>query len=151
MTEETRTWNLTETQWEGIRRRAASGADALEDGAYVRAATDEVTHQEELHFYATALNRPPEWRYPFVEEIKGSETPGAFIGRAWHDATTGFVHFEVIVYAAAQAIRADYESGVDDLDYVTYEQAVERAVAGTAVEAAWLAREFGRLVSLAAD
>lgn len=148
MTDETRTWNLTGPQWEALRARAASSADALEDGAYVRATTEDEASPPELHFFATALNKPAEWRYPFAEPIPGSRTAGAFVGRAWHEAATGFVHFEVIVYAAAQAVRADYESGASDLDYVTYEQEVERAVRGTSAEAAWLEREFGRLVSV---
>ena len=148
MAEEIRTWNLTETQWTGLRAWAGSSGDALDDGAYVRAATEEEAGQPELHFYATALNKPAEWRFPFAEPIPGSRTPGAFVGRAWHEAATGFVQFEVLVYAAAQAVRADYESGVSDLDYVTYEQEVERAIRGRPQDAAWLAREFGRLVSV---
>jgi hypothetical protein len=148
MTEDTRTWNLTEAQWQALTGRAEINGDTLEDGAFVRAESDETTGQTELYFFATGLNKPNEWRYPLVEPIPGSATSGAFVGRVWHDAMTGFVHFEPIVYAAAQAVRADYESGVSDLDYVTYEQEVERAVRGTPADAAWLEREFARLVSL---
>ena len=92
----------------------------------------------ELVFYATPLNKPAGWAYPFLEAIPGSRTLGASVGRAWHEAATGFVQFEVAVVAAAQALAADYESGASDLDWVTYEQAVARAVRGTAAEAAWL-------------
>lgn len=146
---ETRTWNITQEQWEALRARAASNPDALEDGAYVRAATDEETGLPELHFYATPLNKPGDWRYPFADEIPRSRQMGAFIGRVWHTPETGFIHFEVVLYAAAQAVTADYESGVSDLDYVTYEQAVERALRGTAIEARWLEQEFARLARVA--
>lgn len=149
MTEPKPTWNLTEEQWRAIQDRAELTADALEDGAYVRSAAGEGGEMEELHFYATGLNKPDDWRFPFAEDIPGSSAAGAFIGRAWHDPATGFVHFEVVVYAAAQAVRADYESGVGDLDYVTYEQEVERAIAGTQADKAWLAHEFGRLANIA--
>jgi len=50
--------------------------------------------------------------------------------------------------AAAQELAADYESGASDLDWVTYEQAVARAVRGTAADAGWLYQEFGRLATL---
>lgn len=140
-------WNLDAGQWEALVRRASSGADALEDGAYVRVDTE--TGGAELVFYATALNKPARWVYPFLEAISGSRQLGASVGRAWHEGATGFVQFEVSVVAAAQALAADYESGASDLDWVTYEQAVTRAVRGTAAEAAWLHREFGRLVTLA--
>lgn len=148
MTEQTHTWNLTEAQWNAICDRAALTTDALEDGAYVRSETDETTEQSEVHFFATSLNKPRDWRFPFAEEIPRSGVRGAFIGRVWHEAATGFVHFEVIVYAAAQAARADYESGAGDLDYVAYEQEVERAVRGTAADEAWLLHEFGRLANI---
>jgi hypothetical protein len=137
-----------EAQWQALIVRAGEVTDALEDGAFVRAEADEMTGQTELHFYATGLNKPGEWRYPLAEGIPGSAAPGAFVGRVWYDSPTGFVHFETIVYAAAQAVRADYESGVSDLDYVTYEQEVERAVRGTPADAAWLEREFARLISV---
>jgi hypothetical protein len=147
MAEETRTWNMTDQKWEAIRARAASFSDVLEDGAYVRATTDE-TGPGELHFYATALNKPRDWRFSFAEEISGTHQTGALVGRAWHEPATGFVHFEVMLYAAAQAVTADYESGVSDLDYVTYEQAVEEALRGSDNEGTWLEYEFARLVKL---
>ncbi len=146
---EARTWNITDGHWEALRARAAANADALEDGAYVRVVADEETGLPELHFYATPLNKPGDWRYPFADSIPDSSHTGAFIGRVWHAQETGFVHFEVIVYAAAQAVTADYESGVSDLDYVTYEQAVDQALRGTPTEEDWLAQEFARLVSVA--
>ncbi len=140
-------WNLDVGQWEALVRQARANADALEDGAYVRVDTE--TGGAELVFYATALNKPLGWAYPFLEPIAGSRQLGASVGRAWYEDATGFVQFEVAVMAAAQALAADYESGASDLDWVTYEQAVARAVRGTAAEAAWLHREFGRLVTLA--
>jgi hypothetical protein len=149
MAEETRTWNITDQKWEAIRTRAASNSDVLEDGAYVRAAVIDATGAAELHFYATALNKPRDWRFPFADEIPGTRHIGALVGRAWHEPATGFVHFEVVLYAAAQSVTADYESGVSDLDYVTYEQAVEQAMHGTDNDAAWLEHEFARLVGLA--
>jgi hypothetical protein len=140
-------WNLDAGQWEALVRRARATADALEDGAYVRVDTD--TGEAELVFYATALNKPAGWAYPFLEAIASIRPLGASVGRAWHEGATGFVQFEVAVVAAAQALAADYESGASDLDWVTYEQAVARAVRGTAAEGAWLHREFGRLAALA--
>jgi len=145
--DETPVWNMDAGQWEALARRAKAGADALEDGAHVRVNTD--TGGAELVFYATALNKPAGWAYPFLEAIPGVGRLGASVGRAWHEAATGFVQFEVSVVAAAQALAADYESGASDLDWVTYEQAVERAVRGTAAEQTWLWGEFGRLVRLA--
>ena len=146
MAEETPVWNLSATQWGEILAHAAASSDALEDGAYVRAENNPNTGALGLAFYATALNKPPAWRYSFGEPIPHSPRSGATIGRAWHEVETGFVHFEVTLYAAAQAVSADYESGVSDLDYVTYEQAAEQALRGTAADLAWLHHEFGRLV-----
>lgn len=148
MTDETQTWNMTPEQWSTLMARVKSTNDALEDGALARAVTDEGTETAELHFYATPLNRPADWRYPFLEPVAGTSQSGAFVGRAWHEAATGFVQFEVFLPAAAQALQADYESGVADLDYVSYEQAVERAVRGTEKDASWLANEFARLARL---
>ena len=140
-------WNLDAGQWESLVQRARARGDALEDGAYAR--VDTGTGTSELVFYATALNKPSGWAYPFLEAVVGSQRLGASVGRAWHEAETGFVQFEVTVVAAAQELAADYESGASDLDWVTYEQAVAQAVRGTAADATWLYREFGRLATLA--
>lgn len=148
MAEETPVWNLDAQQWSALRERAQNTPDALEDGAYVRAIPNPDTGAPELCFYATAANAPPAWHYPFFEDIPGSRKKAALVGRAWHEVETGFVQFEVEILAAAQALSADYESGVSDLDYVTYEQAVEQAVRGTGVDLAWLIGEFARLVNL---
>ena len=75
-----------------------------------------------------------------------AQTPPTY---AWHEPETGFVHFEVSIPAAAQSLRAAYESGTADLDYVAYEQAVDQAVRGTPGDETWLHREFARLLSLA--
>ena len=141
-------WNLSAAQWEAIVRQAQSRLDALEDGAAVRVEAVSETHLSELVFFATALNKPFGWVYPFLEAIPRSAVRGASIGRAWHEPETGFVHFEVALLAAAQEIAADYESGASDLDFVTYEQAAEQAVRGTPADLAWLHQEFGRLALL---
>lgn len=141
-------WNLDAGQWEALTRRAA-GADVLEDGAVVRIEAHPETGDAELTFYATPLNKPPGWTYPFLEAVPGSDRRGAQIGRAWLERATGFVQFEVALPAAAQALAADYESGTSDLDFVTYEQAVTQAIGGTAADLAWLCAEFGRLVLIA--
>ena len=146
MAEETPVWNLSAAQWSEILAHAAASSDVLEDGAYVRAENNPYAGGPDLTFYATSLNKPFAWRYSFGEPIPNSPQSGAVIGRAWHELETGFVQFEVTLYAAAQAVSADYESGVSDLDYVTYEQAVEQALRGTAADLAWLHHEFGRLV-----
>jgi len=140
-------WNLDGAQWAALVGRA-SGADALEDGVLVRVEGVQETGAPELAFYATPLNKPAGWNYPFLEEVPGSRQRGALVGRAWHEAATGFAQFEVILLAAAQALAADYESGASDLDYVTYEQAVDQAVRGTPGDLKWLHEEFGRLVSV---
>ncbi len=147
--EEAPVWNLRPREWEALVRRVSSGTDVLEDGAYVREEAGPEAGTAEMSFYATALNKPPRFAYPFLETVSGSRARGASIGRAWHESATGFVQFEVALYAAAQALAAEYESGTSDLDFVTYEQAVERAVRGTPADAAWLNREFGRLISVA--
>ncbi|MDQ2687236.1 MAG: hypothetical protein M3Y28_05140 [Armatimonadota bacterium] len=148
MTDETHTWNLTSAQWDALTARVRTTNDALEDGALARIVMDEATGAAELYFYATALNKPADWRFPFLEPVPDSENLGAFVGRAWHEPETGFVQFEVFLPAAAQALQADYESGVADLDYVAYKQAVEQAVRGTEKDAAWLTNEFARLARL---
>ena len=92
-------------------RRTEAGIDVLEDGAYARVEAHPQTGEAELAFYATALNKPSGWAFPFLEDIPGSRTRGASVGRAWHEPETGFVQFGVELFAAAQALAADYESG----------------------------------------
>ena len=150
---ETPNWSLSAPQWEAVVRRAQAGPDSLADGAFVRgeasADTEQTdTEQTELIFFATALNKPLGWGYPFLEDIPQARTRGAVIGRAWRDGDTERVAFEVTLPAAAQALAADYESGTSDLDFVAYEQAVEQAVRGTPNDLAWLHGEFGRLAVL---
>ena len=145
---ETPNWNLSAAQWEAIARRASAGPDTLADGAFVRVEASPQIGQAELLFFATALNKPLGWGYPFLEDIPQSRTRGALIGRVWQEALTGQITFEVVLPAAAQAIAADYESGASDLDFVTYEQAVEAAVRGTPNDLAWLHGEFGHLAVL---
>ncbi len=146
MDDELTVWNLTEVQWAAACERAQR--DALDDGAYVRAVPDSATGRLSLDFYATPLNAPPGWPYPFLEAIPDTRRQGAYIGRAWHEWETGFVQFTVTLLAAAQALSAAYESGTEDLDYVAYEQAVDQAVRGTPADVAWLHREFARLRGL---
>lgn len=147
---ETPNWSLSAAQWEAVVRRAQAGPDALADGAFVRTDVGEL-EQAELIFFATALNKPFHWGYPFLEDILQTRIRGALIGRAWWDTSTEQVAFEVALPAAAQAIAADYESGASDLDFVTYEQAVEQAVRGTPSDLAWLHGEFGRLAVLSVN
>jgi len=151
MTDQTNTmpvWNLDTGQWNALTGQVEANGDALEDGAFARPDHRPETEAVEIGFYATALNKPEGWNYPFLEAIPDSRQSGAFVGRAWHQPETGFVQFEVALPAAAQALAADYESGASDLDFVTYEQAVEQAMRGTPAEMAWLHREFGRLVNV---
>ncbi len=149
--EETPNWNLSSEQWDAVVRRAQAGWDTLADGAFVRVEASADTEQAELVFFATTLNKPLGWGYPFLEDIPQAKTPGAVIGRAWRDPDASQVAFEVMLPAAAQAIAADYESGASDLDFVTYEQAVDQAVRGTPRELAWLHGEFGRLAVLSVE
>ncbi len=139
-------WNVSAEEWAALTARAQAQSDVLEDGAFVRA--EVILEVPCLVFYATPLNKPDGWGYPFLEDIAGVRTRGAEIGRAWHAPDTGFVQFAVALIAAAQALAADYESGASDLDWVTYEQAVAAAVEGTPADAAWLRREFARLVQI---
>ena len=148
--EKTPVWNLDAARWEALVQKAQGSTDALEDGAYVRVEAGPEAGTFELLFYATALNKPVGFAYPFLESIPRIRYLGASLGRAWHEEATGFVVFEVTVQAAAEALAADYESGASDLDFVTYEQAVEQAVRGTPSDWAWLYAEFGRLTSVTA-
>lgn len=140
MTAELAPYNLTPAQWAAVFARAEGSTDALEDGAFVRVEDDV------LVFYASPLNKPNVWRLPFAEPVPGTRQTGAMVGQAAYDPATGFVELLPTVYAAAQAVTADYESDVGDMDYVAYENAVADAVRGTPADAAWLHAEFGRLV-----
>lgn len=140
---ETPVWSLDAAQWEAIRRRASSRPDCLPGGAWVRAG-----ESGELLFYAASSNKPQGWAYPFLEDVPQSKMRGALIGTARREAEAGWVAFEVFLPAAAAALAADYESGASDLDFVSYEQAVESAVRGTPSDLAWLHQEFGRLAVL---
>ena len=143
-------WNLDVDRWKQLAKRAGTSGDALEDGAFARLDLSPEPGGLEIGFYATALNKPSGWNYPFLEAVPSSRRLGAYIGRAWHEAETGFVQFEVALPAAASALAADYESGASDLDFVTYEQAVESAMRGTPADLMWLHEEFARLVSVTA-
>ena len=143
-------WNLDVDRWKQLAKRAGTSGDALEDGAFARLDLSPEPGGLEIAFYATALNKPSGWNYPFLEAVPSSRRLGAYIGRAWHEAETGFVQFEVALPAAASALAADYESGASDLDFVTYEQAVDSAMRGTPTDLLWLHEEFGRLVSVTA-
>lgn len=143
-------WNLDAARWEQLTRRAGTSGDALEDGAFARLDRSPDSGGMEIGFYATALNKPSGWGYPFLEAVPSSQRFGAYLGRAWHEAETGFVQFEVALPAAASALAADYESGASDLDFVTYEQAVDSAMRGTPADLLWLHEEFARLVSVTA-
>ncbi len=143
-------WNLDVDRWKQLAKRAGTSGDALEDGAFAWLDLNPESGGLEIGFYATALNKPSGWNYPFLEAVPSSRKLGAYIGRAWHEAETGFVQFEVALPAAASALAADYESGASDLDFVTYEQAVDSAMRGTPTDLLWLHEEFGRLMSVTA-
>ena len=140
-------WNLTEAQWADACERARR--DALDDGAYVRAVPDAAAGRPQpglLRHAPQRAVRPGTTRSWNPSPAPG--TLGAYVGRAWHEPETGFVHFEVSIPAAAQSLRAAYESGTADLDYVAYEQAVDQAVRGTPGDEAWLYQEFARLLNV---
>lgn len=151
MAEETPERRLNQDHWDALIARAQAHPDALEDGAYVRAASDPDSRRTDLHFYAAALNKPSGWHFPFLEPIPDTHTLGAFVGLAHRAPESGHVTFEVVLLAAADALRADYESGVSDMDQLAYEQAVDVAVRGTPSDRAWLEAEFTRLAALAHD
>lgn len=142
---ETPVWSLTPAQWAALIPLASSSPDALKDGAFVCVGDNPENFSGELLFFATARNKPSGWRYPFLEAIPRCAARGAFVGFARHEAAAGLVQFEVVLLAAAQELAADYESGASDLDFVSYEQAVEQAIGGTPADLAWLHQEFGRL------
>lgn len=148
---ETPNWHLSAPQWDAAVSRAQTRPDTLADGAFVRAEFGNGTKQADLIFFATTRNKPLGWGYPFLEDIPQTRTRGALVGRAWRDANTGQVAFEVTLAAAAQSLAADYESGASDFDFVTYEQAVEQAVRGAPSDLAWLHTEFGRLAVLSVE
>lgn len=149
MAEETPERRLNQNQWDALIARAQADPDALEDGAYVRAASDPDSGTTDLLFYAAALNKPSGWHFPFLESILDTRTRGAFVGLARRAPESGRVTFEVVLLAAADALRADYESAVSDMDQLAYEQAVDVAVRGTPSDHAWLESEFARLAALA--
>ena len=139
--------NLSAADWNNLVDWTAQSIDRLEDGAI--ATVDLYDPQNpEIRFYASALNKPKGWTYPFLDEQKGCKRPVETIGRAYRDNASEMVQLEVLIPAAAQAIKADYESGTADLDYVAYEQAVDRAIEGRSEDLLWLDAEYRRLLSL---
>jgi len=150
MSDEIKGWNMSEAQWDRLVARAAGNTDALEDGAYVDTA-DANGEGTAILFYASALNKPPAWHYPFTETSRRGNRPVAYVGRAWRHEPTGYVEFEISLTAAAQALFADFEGGASDLDDLALEQAVESAVGGTPADREWLLREYSRLHRFAQD
>jgi hypothetical protein len=148
MSEEVKGWNMSEAEWARLVARATANVDVLEDGAYVGIATG-ADGGTDLLFYASALNKPPAWHYPFTEPSPRGNRPVAYVGRAWRDQPTGYVEFEVMLTAAAEALQADFEGGASDLDDLGFEQAMESAVRGTPADHEWLIGEYQRLVRLA--
>ncbi len=145
------TWNLTAQQWEILAATVRASRDPLEDGALALVERNAQSGGDEIVFYATSLNKPDGWPYSFPEMVPQSQRPVASIGRSWHAPETGFVHFEVALYAAAQALAADYEGGAGDFDDVSYEIALEQAVHGRPADEDWLKLEFARLARLALE
>ena len=146
MTEQT--WNIAGSQWERLTAAVRASRDALEDGAFALVERDAETNSDAVVFYATSLNKPAGWPYAFPESIPISRRPVASIGRAWFEPATGFVQFEVALYAAAQALAADYEGGAGDYDEVSYELALQQSVQGRPEDERWLKAEFARLTKL---
>jgi hypothetical protein len=147
MIEEAPIRNLSTTEWKDLLAWTEQSVDRLEDGAI--AAVDRYDPENpEIRMYASALNKPVGWNYPFLDEQEGCDRAVETIGRAYRDSSAGLVRLEVVIPAAAQAIRADYESGTADLDYVAYEQAVDRAVNGRPEDLNWLDAEYRRLLAL---
>jgi len=147
MNEEAPLRNLSVAEWNALVDWTAQSIDRLEDGAI--ATVDLYDPQNpEIQFYASALNKPKGWTYPFLSEHNGYKREVETIGRAYRDGLSGMVQLEVVIPAAAQAIKADYESGTADLDYVAYEQAVEKAIEGGPEDLKWLDSEYRRLLAL---
>ena len=143
-------WKLPDEEWRRILTRVRENPHLLADGAYARVADDMETGAEELHIFATQINAPEGWRFAFQEQIPDGGPLGAFVGRVWRDTTSGEIAFEVILYAAAQAVSADYAGGAGDMDDMEFEQAVDRSLRGTPADRLWLTQEFGRLIWLGA-
>jgi hypothetical protein len=139
--------NLSATEWNALIEWTEKSVDRLEDGAIAAVDRYDPEHPE-IRIYASQLNKPAGWNYPFLDEQDGCDRAVETIGRAYRDDQAGLVRLEVVIPAAAQAIRADYESGTADLDYVAYEQAVERAVNGRPEDLDWLDAEYRRLLAL---
>ncbi|MEO7716060.1 MAG: hypothetical protein ABIY70_07650 [Capsulimonas sp.] len=150
MEQETSQWKLPDEEWRRILTRVRKDPNILGDNAYVRVETDPETSVEELHFFATPNNAPDGWRYAFQEQIPDNGPLGAFVGRAWRDSASGDIQFEVILYAGAQAVSADYAGGTGNMDEMEFEQAVNRALQGTPADRRWLTEEYGRLIWLGA-
>lgn len=139
--------NLSPAEWESLVSWVTSTGDPLEDGAIAQLEPDFGVTMS-IVFYASSLNKPRGWRYPFLSMLPNQMRPVELVGRAWRDGTVDLVRLEVENSAAAQAIRADYESGVADMDYVAYEQAVEMVITGKPADAEWLDEEYRRLLHL---
>jgi len=143
-----KTWNITNSQWEQLAAAVRASRDPLEDGALALVERHAETNSDVIVFYATSLNKPAGWPYAFPENIPISRKQVASIGRAWFEGETGFVQFEVALYAAAQALAADYEGGAGDYDEVSYELALQQSVQGRPEDEHWLKAEFARLSKL---
>jgi hypothetical protein len=130
--------------WDAIVSRVQATRDFLEDGAIARVSTDSQSQENEIHVYATELNKPRDWNYPFLEEIPHCTRHGALVGIVRFTGSSADA--EVIIPAAAASLRADYESGANDMDYTEYERAVADAVRGDEADRTWLKREVARLV-----
>lgn len=126
--------------WGQLVHKVDQSVDILEDGAIVRTTAGGT----ELMFFATELNHPTGWHLPFSEPISLCHRDGAAVGRAYHDAEMNETVLVVELIAAVQLLTADYESGIVDLDYVAYENAVDLAAAGKEADQTWLQREWDR-------
>jgi hypothetical protein len=136
--------SLSAEEWKSLLDWVGTTQDPLEDGAIARRSEDA---EPAIDFYASAINKPKVWRYPFLEELPGYERPVEMVGRAWREDESDAIKMEAVNMAAAKAVTADYESGTEAMDDIEYERTVESALAGTPEDGEWLDGEYRRLLT----
>lgn len=143
MTESVTPVMMSQADWTDLKHSIDEQSDVLDDGAVVR--TDE-PDSDHIFFFATAINKPEGWKYGFREPITGSRRTGAMVGLAQRDVLSGLVELVVHIPVATQNLKADYESGIGDMDYVSYEIEADRVLSGTIYDHVWLGTEWRRLL-----
>ena len=144
MTESVMPVMMSPADWTDLKHSIDEHVDVLDDGAVVRTSEPDSDH---IFFFATAINKPDGWKYGFREPIADSRRTGALVGFAQRDVHSGLVELVVHIPAAAQILKADYESGISDLDYVAYEIEAGQVLSGTIHDYVWLGTEWRRLLS----